>query len=455
MSRTRIVKGKITEITGGTSRIFGESIKINSNGRIDYFAQNYTYGEPQLPPIKFGIKEIELITTLEDGSTNDLSGGLQKGMVYENEYHFKVKSYINQPPINLNSIKWMIRYHSLSQNKWLDILLTVKGEQISITMNEKEMCGRFIYIRAFITNPERESELKIWKHNRFRYFNRTKVHEQIKNRVKDPWKIDQAQTSLCGMAALYYAMIKRDSKAYEKLAKELFRTGEYTINNYIIKPHEKALSMYDVKPTDSNYKSMRMKEIDWIVLATTRSKESLNSQFVYKGFENGDMDMLKAVNWPDLLTRMCKEVAGFSNSISHDLGLLQITNKKGMSGKLNDSIGDIDILNLKIIDRKYKEGKTILMMIDSNMIENITSYNLKDLTTNSHWVVYEGGLNFIEVGDSKFVGFKIYTWGYNPITQLDELGKSDYIYQRPLIYNHQRISIESFKSNYYGYIEVY
>jgi hypothetical protein len=50
MSRTRIVKGNITEITGGTSRIFGENIQINSNGRIDYFAKNYTYGEPQDPP---------------------------------------------------------------------------------------------------------------------------------------------------------------------------------------------------------------------------------------------------------------------------------------------------------------------------------------------------------------------------------------------------------------------
>ncbi|MCP2029657.1 hypothetical protein L1276_004851 [Flavobacterium sp. HSC-32F16] len=51
MSRTRIVKGKITEITGGTSRIFANSIKINSGGSINYYAKNYTYGEPQEPPV--------------------------------------------------------------------------------------------------------------------------------------------------------------------------------------------------------------------------------------------------------------------------------------------------------------------------------------------------------------------------------------------------------------------
>lgn len=110
---------------------------------------------------------------------------------------------------------------------------------------------------------------------------------------------------------------------------------------------------------------------------------------MYNGFENGNMDMLKAVNWPDMLTRMCKEVAGFTNAESFDLGFLQIANKKGMSGKLNDTIGEMDILNLKIIDRKYKEGHTILMMIDSDMIEGKPRYNLNNLTTNSNWVVYE------------------------------------------------------------------
>ncbi|UTN02713.1 hypothetical protein L0669_15420 [Flavobacterium bizetiae] len=51
MSRTRIVKGKVTEITGGTYRIYGNRIIINSGGRIDYFAKNYTYGDPGEPPV--------------------------------------------------------------------------------------------------------------------------------------------------------------------------------------------------------------------------------------------------------------------------------------------------------------------------------------------------------------------------------------------------------------------
>jgi hypothetical protein len=409
----------------------------------------------QTEKLETKVKTIQLMTTLDLGSANDNSGTeTQEGMLYGNTYEFKVVAFTEETPADKSIINWMYKYHSLSENKWIEKKLAVTGDTLKFTLNEKDMCGRVIHMRAYIKDPENEGELKVWKHNRFRWFDRKKVHNQIKNRINDPWKINQAQTSLCGMAALYYAMIKRDAKAYEKLAKELFRTGEYSIGSYVIKPHEKALSMYEVNTSYDNYIALKMAEIDWIVLATTRSKESLNSQFVYNGFENDEIDMLKGANWPEMLTRMCKEVAGFTSAEAIDLGMLQISNKKGISGKLNDAIGGFDIMHLKIIDRKYKQGHTILMMIDSDMIKDKVNYDLKALTTNVHWVVYEGGLSFVDVGESKFVGFSIYTWGFDPVNQKDEWGKEDED-KKPLIYGKERISIESFKSNYYGYIEVY
>lgn len=453
------VGGKITETVGGNYNVYvGKDIVTNAVGSIEITSEvGHFFGEPEDAPkrvSKTRIKEIELLTPLDDGSANDGSGGTQEGFVFGKTYTFKVKSFTNGEPVSKTLTKWAQKYHNLSNNQWTTVLLSTKGDTLVLTFNDPEMCGRFIYLRAYIDDEENEGELKIWHHNRFRWFDRTKVYEQIKDRVNAPWKINQGNSSLCGMAALYYAMTKRDPKAYEKLAKELFRTGAHTIETYIIKPHENALNMYDVNPDTKQYIAMDMAYIDWIVMATTRSKESLNSQFVYNGFENNNIDMIKAVNWPEMLTRMCKEVAGFESAESFDLGLLQIANKKGLSGKLNDSISEMDIMNLKIIDRKYKQGHTILMMIDSNMIEDISSYNLNNLTTNSHWVVYEGGLNLIDVGESKFVGFSIYTWGYDPVTQLDEFNKEAKPNHK-FIYKRQRINIATFKSNYYGYIEVF
>lgn len=467
--------GNIIRNIFGMSYKEAESITINaSKGDLNFISPkevnfygknggkkfgNYVVREEVITTNKtYRVKEIELLTALEQGSKNDNNINIttfQDGMVFGKTYHFKVKSYDQTPPIDFGDIKWMLKYHSLSQNKWKEIPLAIRGESLKMKMDEEDMCGRFIYVRAYIEDPECEGEYKEWKHNRFRWFDRAKIHKQIMDRIKDPWKINQGNSSLCGMAALYYAMAKKYPSAYEKLAKELFRTGQYHIGSYVLKTHDKALSMYETNPSDHNYKAMKMPDIDWIVLATTRSKESLNSQFVYNGFENGDVDMMKGINWPKMLARMCKEVAGFSSVEAIDLGLLEIGDKKGISAKLYDALGDIDIMHLKNIDKKYKQGHTILMMIDSSMIEDDPGYNLKDLTTDCHWVVYEGGLNFIEVGDNKFVGFSIYTWGYDPVTQLDEGGSEDNKYKRPLIYKKQRISIESFKSNYYGYIEVY
>lgn len=47
------VKGNITTNVGGTTRIYAkEGVEINSNGSINYYAPEYTYGEPEDPKLK-------------------------------------------------------------------------------------------------------------------------------------------------------------------------------------------------------------------------------------------------------------------------------------------------------------------------------------------------------------------------------------------------------------------
>ncbi|KAF2082934.1 hypothetical protein [Flavobacterium sharifuzzamanii] len=52
MTKTRRVGGNATYNVRGTTRIFANEIEINSNGRIDYYAPEYTYGEPEPRPIR-------------------------------------------------------------------------------------------------------------------------------------------------------------------------------------------------------------------------------------------------------------------------------------------------------------------------------------------------------------------------------------------------------------------
>ncbi|MDR7371016.1 hypothetical protein [Flavobacterium aquidurense] len=53
MSEYIRVKGNIYEKTGGVSKVFAkEGIEHNSNGKIEYFAESYSYGEPEKPPVR-------------------------------------------------------------------------------------------------------------------------------------------------------------------------------------------------------------------------------------------------------------------------------------------------------------------------------------------------------------------------------------------------------------------
>lgn len=415
------------------------------------------------------VKSIKLMTALEKGSDNDGTGKNfnQDGAVFGKTYKFVVTGYTHMPPQNKKKIKWKFKYHSPSKNKWVEHTSTVTGEEYNLYLNEKDICGRMIHVMAYINDEESEGYLKVWHHNRFRFFDRKLVEKQAEERAKDPWKIKQASSSLCGMAALYNALIKKDSKRYLKIVKDLLRTGECVLDNYTIAPHPQALEMYDVHPKRTqDFRSMGMFEVDWLVLATTRSKESTRN-LIYKGKESGKLDMLKAVNWPDMLTRMGKQVGGFGNSTAHGLSYTSINDKKTIiGGRVHDYFSDSDFRELLTIDSLHKQGRHILMMIDADMIYNKASYSsLVDVFNDSHWVVYEGDLAFydsdknltVDLDKVASVCFKIFTWGRDPKSgQYTTLaGNIDTDKDVKAMIEKPGINSKSFKSNYYGYIEMY
>lgn len=434
MSRTRIVKGNITEITGGTSRIFGKSIQINSNGRIDYFAKNYTYGEPKEPPVKImdgAVKEIELLTALDQGSKNDRSGTTQPGMIFGNTYRFRVKNYVKNPPLNILSIKWMIKYKSPSQNKWLEIPLSAKGDSITITFNDEDMCGRYIFVRAYVYNAENEGEYKEWKHNRFRWFDRSAVEDEIIERTDNgkPWLIDQAGTSLCGMACIFYLLAKEHPDAYKKFAKELFRTGIATFNNYTVKPsieilEKEMIAIRTSKGIKFVAKGTGMPLVDYITMCGTRNTDNPN----YKG---GD-EAFHAINWPPLMTSLSENLLGYKDVSS-----------KGVYNPVKPlAYTSLDIKNkIDDINTQLKAGYRLILMIDSDLIDDI--WDAKDFDL--HWVVletpiiwnYVPGLLGPKVDE---IDFNVYSWGTDPF------GSSKYL-RKTITSNH-------FMNNYNGYIKV-
>ena len=115
---------------------------------------------------------------------------------------------------------------------------------------------------------------------------------------------------------------------------------------------------------------------------------------------------------------------------------------------VSNEISGVALNSLEDMEQAHNDGATVLMMIDSQMFDDIVSYSYNDLLTKSHWIVYEGGMRFYnaankpvkEIGKATMLAFKFATWGKNPEESLELLTKK------------HRVSLDCFKSTFYGYI---
>ncbi|WP_341677605.1 hypothetical protein [Niveibacterium sp. SC-1] len=161
---------------------------------------------------------------------------------------------------------------------------------------------------------------------------------------------------------------------------------------------------------------------------------------------------------------MLKGVAGFSDVASEGLSLASLPVKKSPLGKFHDWASDSDLEDLVEIDRKYNEGHQMLLMVDFDLVGGEASYMTNELATDSHWVVYEGGLWFSDsngrptthLPSVSTAHFKVYTWGTDPTSGVaiplpDEVPVQ---FARTTSFRTNGVPASSWKSNYYGYFAV-
>ena len=418
---------------------------------------------------------------LEEGYNYDgESSELVKGFVYNKIYHLTAIIH-NDNGVKDEDIHWEAEYvftnghRTKVKNRTLDRIWTDKGRHITLPPMLPSLIGGTLVFYAYINKPKGEATWTIWVHYRFRFFNFKQVQDQIIQRVGEPWLIDQSGTSLCGMACLFYVFAKLHPVAYGKFIIDMHHKGEATFNGYTVRPDEDAAEeMYNMDPTGDNYPiwtDANGKEVecmpmaDWLSLAVLRSHESttwikpvvLNpfppivipvpKKMIYKGKRENTMDQLAAVNWPGMMERLCREFLGFQNVESTLSMVLMKEQKHFFRGWLSDKMSDRDLRSLEDMEQAHKDGATVLMMIDSQMFENVVSYSYMDLLTKSHWIVYEGNLKFYDkqgrdttsIKDAASLSFDFFTWGMDPNGIMVAL-------------HHPKISIDCFKSTFYGYV---
>lgn len=388
------------------------------------------------------VEKIELSEKLSDGSANDGTGiNLQKGLIFGNTYTFRVTKFINGQPKTITTINWEIKYHSLKQNKI--VTLTSKSFSYYLRFDKnslydekgnhpemEDLCGRMIFVRAFIKNKNLSNRLEIWHHNRFIYIDRQVLEEEILERQISPWLINQIGTSLCGPASIFYIFAKYNFLEYYKFTKELFRTGKAKYYNYEVTPHKKAYAMFEMSPDSKNWpknkKGKKIAEVDWLTLASLRS--SANDVLgVYKG----DNDDTTAVNWPKMMVRLCEDFLGYK-----DVQGLNLYSRKKFT-KDHNTIGKL----INKINSEIGNGCKLMLLIDSDLLIDDVSFDLE-----YHWVVLETPIkSIVEFDDEneiiKKIDFVVFSWGTN-------------IFNKKERYLNSPISYEHFMNNFYGYIKM-
>ncbi len=141
-------------------------------------------------------------------------------------------------------------------------------------------------------------------------FEKSKIHEQIEARLAKaqggslkrfhPISAypDQKETSLCGPATFFYALLMDRPDLYAKAITELWETGETTIGQLHIKPSHGACNP---KNFSHGAEGDRIWAIDWITLASLRDSE--NILFAY---DEPD-DMFSGITLPAGLRKWFKQ----------------------------------------------------------------------------------------------------------------------------------------------------
>ena len=441
MSRTRIVKGKITERVKGDISIYSASniIETSLQSIVEIGKEKgISFGQPKRPP-SIETTEVERIEIekLKEGSANDGTGkSIRLGLVYGEKYKLRVTKFKNnEEPISSMSIKWLVSYIT-EEGEVAFINISQRGKEILYKADALKACGRDIKFYAYIKDRTKGGELMVFQHYRFRWFDREIIKEELKERAKEYWLIDQNSTSLCGMACLFYLLIKEKPDIYYKYVLALHQYGEVKYNNYITKPND---ILFSKNPNEKGYpyiiefgEKKEMPLCDYITLGGLRNTEN--------SFYKGGDEEFAAINWPNLMVRLCEDFLGYEEVDSKGIHLPIKKSKDYDKDKAWKIVEDIN--------NQISQGYKLILLIDSDMISYSDDSKDPLFAFEYHWVVLEEPIKlkktFRRMKDFSFIldniftllDFKVYSWGTR--------------WKYPMI----PITIEHFINNYYGYIKV-
>ena len=232
----------------------------------------------------------------------------------------------------------------------------------------------------------------------FRKIPRSEFYRSLTERYRDPSKIHQRGSSLCGPASLMFLTGTYRPGEYRRFVTELYENGESSLGRLKIKPGR------DCKNYDPTGK---IAAADWVALAGIRDSENLI--FDYDEVE----DAFAGITLPSSL-------AGWLEK-AHFRDVINETNLLFTKGEGN----------LREANDLHRRGYRVCLLIHADGIQEPPSDFQTPLP--NHWVVLTSDMFLTETS----VRFEIFTWGE---------GK----YRVPIAGTIMRM--DQWLHNYYGYV---
>jgi hypothetical protein len=203
---------------------------------------------------------------------------------------------------------------------------------------------------------------------------RSKVADGLRERVNKPWAIDQGRASLCGPAALVFAVARKSAQEYVDYVTELYDTGSARLTDHWIIPVEPGSDCRNADPAGDP------PGVDWVALASLRDSE--NDFVDYQDPE----DQVAGITSPSMLSVWLKH-CGFGSRVN----------------KTNVFFTK-DRENLEEASRLHNAGHTVCLLCKGDTVKGIPG---GWSSTPSHWVVMTRAPQF----SSGSVSMKVFTWG--------------------------------------------
>jgi hypothetical protein len=221
---------------------------------------------------------------------------------------------------------------------------------------------------------------------KFPNIDRAEVVKGLKERMRSPETVNQDQASLCGPAALAYAILSHLPEMYAAYIMSLYDDGAAKLGKLMIRPSAGCRNA--TIGTD-------IPAVDWIGLASLRDSENANWEY------NSPSDKFAGITMPGGMEDWFKAL-GFTDVREET----NIVRTKGLD-------------NFREAARLYAAGYTVCLFIWKDVLDgNRAGF----FSTPNHWVVLS---KYPSLTADRKVGFRVFTWGAHklvgPMPQADFL----------------------------------